>query len=101
MFHYSSSFSYECKNNSEGRHIDNYPVEFTCHSKSYKTDTIAIITISDSKVDFITSSEYRTKSHILFSIKICEFLRKYKQDFTIEADFSHGPDWNKVKLNFP
>jgi len=112
LFHYALSFSYECKNNSEGWHIDDYLVEFTCHSQSYKTDTMAIITsyrknndviimISDSKVDFTTSSECRTESHILIENKIFEFLRKYKNDFTIEAVFSHGPDWNKVKLNFP
>jgi hypothetical protein len=112
LFHYSSSFSYECENNSEGWHINNYPIKFSCHSKSYKTDPIAtirsyrknndvIITIGDSKVGLITSSEYRTESHILIENKIFEFLRKYKQDFTIEATFSHGPDWKEVKLNFP
>ena len=109
LFHDSLNFSYECKNNSEGWHIDNYPVEFTCHSRSYKTDTMAIITsyrknndviitISDSKVDFIKSSEYRTESHILIENKIFEFLRKYKKDFTIKAVFSHGPDWKDEKL---
>jgi len=112
LFHYSSSFAYECENNSEGWHINNYTIEFSCYSKSHKTDPVAtidsyrknndvIITINDGKAGLIVSSEYRTESHILLENKIFEFLRKYKQDFTIEAVFSHGPDWNEVKLNFP